>query len=177
MNNGVRDAVAVGEIDSEERGTGARRNSGKPAFSLVPFHLLAGCCRVFMGGKLKYAPWNWAKGSPWSSAFESLLRHLFAWWYLREDCDEESGEHHLDHVIANALFLRHFTLTYREGDDRPPEFTQFMDAATEFRKKFDEDEFWKGQRYLPEQPMPLVADDQMRAHLERAKQAKEDPFE
>lgn len=141
------DDVAQGDVDSEEKGSGARRNSGKVAFSLVPFHLLAGCARVFMSGKIKYAAWNWAKGMAWSTCFDCTLRHLFAWWYLNEDIDPESGEHHLDHVLCNIFMLRHYYDNYKDGDDRPPSLASFKGSSDDFKKKFDEEDYKKRTGY------------------------------
>lgn len=135
------DDVAQGNINSTEKGSGARRNSGKIELSLVPFHLLAGCCRVFMGGKIKYAPYNWSKGMAWSICFDCIWRHLLKWWYLGEDNDYESGEHHLDCVLANVFMLRHYVDNYKEGDDRPPAYTMFKGSFDDFCKKFDEEAF------------------------------------
>ena len=129
---------AEGDVDSTEKGTGARANRGKVSMSQVPLHLLAGTARVFMGGKLKYALWNWAKGMDWSICYDCTMRHLEKWWYIGEDNDKESGEHHLDHAIANLLMLRHFLVAYKEGDDRPPAFTGFADALDDFNTCFNE---------------------------------------
>lgn len=135
------DEVAQGDVNSTEKGSGARRNSGKIALSLVPLHLLAGCCRVFMGGKLKYAEWNWARAMKWSICFDCTMRHLFKWWFLGEDIDPESGEHHLDHVFANLFMLRHYVDNYKEGDDRPPKWSMFPESMDDFDKKFNEEDF------------------------------------
>jgi len=129
---------AEGDINSEAMGSGARANLGKISLSLVPLHLFAGAARIFMGGRLKYKKWNWAKGMKWSTCFDCLLRHLFKWFYCREELDDESGEHHLDHAIANLLMLRHYHLTYQDGDDRPPIHTGFADALEDFNTCFDE---------------------------------------
>ncbi len=135
--DGINKDVAVGDLSSNAKGSGARKNSGKIVLSLVPFHLFAGVSRVLMGGMIKYAPWNWAKGMKWSTAFDCTLRHLFKWWYMGEELDQESGEHHLDHVLCNVLFLRHFTLTYSEGDDRPDAFADFAKELDFFNETFD----------------------------------------
>lgn len=37
-----RDPVTVGSLDSDEKGTGARRNSGKPPLELIPVHVTLG---------------------------------------------------------------------------------------------------------------------------------------
>jgi hypothetical protein len=136
------DFYAEGDINSSDRGTGARANAGKVSLSLVPFHLLGGAARVFMGGAIKYAAWNWAKGMAWSTSMDCLLRHLFKWWYLGEDIDPDSGEHHLDHVLANALFLRHGVDTHLTGDDRPPtDVAHFDESRDTLSRPFDEAAF------------------------------------
>lgn len=137
----AKDKVSQGDLNSIAKGSGARRNSGKVSFSLVPLHLLAGCARVFMSGKIKYAPFNWTKGMAWSACFDCTLRHLFKWWFLGEDIDEESGEHHLDAVFCNLFMLRHYVDNYKEGDDRPPSFTMFSQSMRDFNIKFDEEAF------------------------------------
>jgi hypothetical protein len=142
------DEVAQGDVNSTKRGSGARRNGGKLSLALIPFHLLAGCCRVFMGGKLKYAEWNWAKGMPWSTCFDCAMRHLIKWWYCGEDIDPESGEHHLDHILCNIFMLVHYKDTYPEGDDRPPAFAMFAESLDNFNKKFDMDDFKKRTGYV-----------------------------
>ena len=150
------DKVAVGDLDSNKKGSGARKNSGKVSFSLVPFHLLAGCARVFMGGKLKYKEWNWAKGMPWSTCFDCMMRHLFRWYFLREDIDPESGEHHLDHVFCNLFMLRHYVDNYRDGDDRPPAYVEFEGSTDDFMRLFDEEDFLS--RTGPPTPRPVGKD-------------------
>lgn len=132
---------AEGDIHSTAKGSGARANSGKVQFSLIPMHLLAGTARVLMSGQVKYASWNWAKGMKWSTCVDCLFRHLFKWWFCGEDIDPESGEHHLDHVICNALFLKHYLSAYPEGDDRPPEHIGFAGSLPDVNRPFDLDAF------------------------------------
>lgn len=137
----MKNDVAEGNLASTEKGSGARRNSGKVDFSLVPFHLLSGVARVLMSGELKYNTHNWAKGMKFSSSFSCLMRHLIKWFYCKEDLDAETGEHHLDHAMCNLLFLKHYTRTYSEGDDRPQEFTDFADWLSDINTPFDADAF------------------------------------
>lgn len=76
-------------------------------------------CAVFHYGAQKYAPWNWAKGMPWSVPVECAKRHLVA--AMRgERTDPESGETHLGHAGCNLVMLLHYVEHYREGDDLPP---------------------------------------------------------
>ena len=107
----------VGDVNSDEKGSGARFNAGKTDYSLFPLDTLDGACRVLMYGESKYAAWNWAKGSPWSVPYGSLMRHLNA-FMAGEDIDSESGQHHLDHVMCNVMFLIYYRDNYPEGDDR-----------------------------------------------------------
>jgi len=109
----------IGDINSTEKGTGARYNDGKPDYSLIPMHLLADTARVFEYGSRKYAPYNWAKGMKWSVPYACLMRHAFAWW-RGEQNDAESGLPHTAHMMCNLLMIVHYQHSYNEGDDRPP---------------------------------------------------------
>lgn len=110
----------IGDVNSNEKGSGARFNGGKPDFSLIPLVTLEDEAKVWMYGKQKYAAWNWAKGMPWSVPLACALRHLSA-WQRGEDVDAESGLPHLAHVMCNIRMLTLYTKTYPEGDDRPPQ--------------------------------------------------------
>ena len=83
------DKVNIGDLESTAKGSGARKNGGKTMFDLVPLHLLAGVARVLTGGKMKYKEWNWAKGMIWSACFNCAMRHMFKFWYAREELDQE----------------------------------------------------------------------------------------
>lgn len=140
------DRITTGDLDSSEKGSGARANGGKAMFSLIPLHLMAGVARVLNGGLYKYKDWNWAKGMVWSICMDCTLRHVFKWWYAHEAVDPESGEHHIDHAICNLLFLKHYLTYYTEGDDRPPEgvFT-----TADIDKLFDADDYCKRNKLGP----------------------------
>lgn len=117
MNASNPNPANIGDVNSEEPGSGARCNAGKAAFELVSLMAFEGCARVFDFGREKYAPWNWAKGMPWSAPLGCLLRHLSA-WQRGEDNDPESGLPHLDHAMANLVMLTTYARTYPQGDDR-----------------------------------------------------------
>jgi hypothetical protein len=116
---------AVGDVNSEAKGTGARFNSGKPALDMIPLHLLEGAARVFQKATTRpvnpYPKWNWAKGMPWSVPIGCLKRHLAA-IERGENRDPDSGELHIDHVMCNVLMLTHYYTAFPEGDDRCPHF-------------------------------------------------------
>lgn len=109
----------IGDVNSTARGSGARYNTNKPDYSLIPIATLEDEARVWMYGANKYAAWNWAKGMPWSVPFACAMRHLAA-WQKGEDVDAESGLPHLAHVMCNIRMLTLYTKNYPEGDDRPP---------------------------------------------------------
>lgn len=109
----------IGDVNSSEKGSGARYNGGKSDLSLIPLCTLEDEARVWMYGKQKYAAWNWTKGMPWSVPLACALRHLAA-WQKGEDIDQESGQPHLAHVMCNLRMLMLYSKTYQEGDDRPP---------------------------------------------------------
>lgn len=111
----------IGDVNSNEKGSGARYNGGKPKFSLIPLCTLEDEARVWEYGMRKYAAWNWAKGMDWSIPYECALRHLSA-WQRGEEIDAESGQKHLAHVMANVRMLLLYSETYPEGDDRPKEW-------------------------------------------------------
>lgn len=111
----------IGDVNSNEKGSGARFNGSKPDYSLIPLVTMEDEARVWMYGKNKYAAWNWAKGMPWSVPLACLLRHMAA-WQRGEECDPESGLPHLAHAMCNLRMLTLYTKTYPEGDDRPKEW-------------------------------------------------------
>lgn len=107
----------IGDVNSTERGSGARYNSGKPDLSLTPLETLFDEARVWMYGEKKYARFNWQKGMKWSVPLACALRHLAA-WQRGEDLDPESGQPHLAHVMCNVRMLTYYAEHYPEGDDR-----------------------------------------------------------
>jgi hypothetical protein len=111
----------IGDVNSAEKGSGARFNGGKPDYSLIPLTTMEDEARVWMYGKNKYAAWNWAKGMAWSVPLACLLRHMAA-WQRGEEVDPESGLPHLAHAMCNLRMLTLYSKTFPEGDDRPKEW-------------------------------------------------------
>ena len=100
-------------------GGGKRFNKGKLQLHLVPLEIIVGMAKVLMYGASKYDKDNWKRGMSWSTCFDCAQRHLFKWWYCREEYDDESGCHHLAHVACNIAFLMYYIIFYPKGDDRP----------------------------------------------------------
>lgn len=98
--------------------SGLRYNEGKRNWGLLSWPAIQEIVKVLEFGAKKYDKWNWSKGLSWSQTFESLQRHLLA-WYQGEDKDPETGLSHMAHVACNAMFLMHFILFKTGTDDRP----------------------------------------------------------
>lgn len=82
---------------------GIKFDQGKLLWNLVPWKEMEGVVRVLMGGAKKYSPDNWKYVDP-ERYKDAILRHVIA--YLGgEIIDPDSGEHHMSHVICNALFI------------------------------------------------------------------------
>jgi hypothetical protein len=112
--------MSIGDVNSKEKGTGARYNDGKADYSLIPLCTLEDEARVWMYGRDKYAAWNWTKGMDWSVPYACLMRHMAA-WQRGEENDPESGLPHLAHAMCNLRMLTLYSKNFTAGDDRPKE--------------------------------------------------------
>lgn len=96
-------------------------DSGKARPSLVPLIPLKQIEEIFEFGAQKYAKNSWRdpdrEAVEWSRTYDSILRHLHA-WYAREDLDPESGLTHLAHAAAQMMILMEHTTTGEGEDDR-----------------------------------------------------------
>ena len=120
MPEALTHSEGVGDVNSTAKGSGARYNTGKPDFSLIPLCTLEDEARVWEYGRAKYAAWNWAKGTDWMIPFACAMRHLSA-WQRGEENDQESGLPHLAHAMCNLRMLTLYKSVYPEGDSRPKE--------------------------------------------------------
>ena len=92
----------------------------KPDHSLIDPLLLDGLAGVLMYGANKYGRDNWRKqGLTMNRLISALSRHLFA-ILGGEDYDKDSGLLHINHCMANAMFIRHCfnNPNYPAFDDR-----------------------------------------------------------
>ena len=162
----------IGDLNSKEKGSGARLNTGKDDWSLLPLRqvaqmlrpvstvstanlveclnclgefqerwddqdsevflkaaldwlgsmddVLSAATKVFEFGKRKYAPWNWAKGMPWSVPLACAARHIRDVVLRGQELDADSGESHVGHIACNIFMLLHYVQFYKEGNDLPP---------------------------------------------------------
>lgn len=114
---------------TERHGTGGklgqvagRSNKGKPIVHTIDPEFILGIARISEFGARKYHMRNFlmAPGMNWSITYDSLMRHLMAWW-AGEDDDAESGLPHLYHAAWNLMALSTYARNpvYHPGDDRP----------------------------------------------------------
>jgi hypothetical protein len=96
---------------------GLRFNTGKSRIDLAPSDAMLHVGKVLAMGGDKYGDRNWENGMAYSKVIASLERHL-AKWKSGNDFDDESGMHHIDHVMCNALFLSRYVRAFPEKDDR-----------------------------------------------------------
>ena len=91
---------------------GRKYDSDKLRYDLVPVEAHEGLAEVLTYGANKYDDNNW-KHVPVYKYEAALFRHLNA-WRKGEKCDDESGLHHLKHVLANVTFLLYNDLKKEE---------------------------------------------------------------
>lgn len=87
---------------------GEKNDKQKPRPSLLPLGILYQVIAVLEFGAKKYAVDNWQHvPDARRRYYDAALRHIEAWW-TGEQNDPESGQHHLAHAIACAMFLMWF---------------------------------------------------------------------
>jgi uncharacterized protein YuzB (UPF0349 family) len=107
-----------------------RYNEGKPQWSLVDFKSLEPMVRVMEYGCQKYDRDNWKKGLDLNQILESLSRHLFA-LMSGEIIDPESGQEHVGHIMANAMFWQYHNEKQKvENSDINPMYTEKVSGIT-----------------------------------------------
>ena len=66
----------------------------KVRFDLLYGKFIEGIAQVMTFGAEKYDDDNWHKCPSMRRYFSALMRHLWVWWFKKEDIDPESGLHH-----------------------------------------------------------------------------------
>lgn len=102
-----------------------RYDTGKTPWHLLPTDGLRLIADHFGRGAAKYAERNWEKGMKFSRVYNSLLRHLTAFWegedYDNDPYWKQQGVKVL-HIVAvawNALVLVVYVIRGVGEDDRP----------------------------------------------------------
>jgi len=113
----------VQNLDAAVKSIEGRKDTrGKVDYSCVPMETITGVARVFEKGKLKYGgSRTWMDGIKFSKLCSAIIRHTMDWFFKGLDKDEESGEHPLSHIIANAMMLLTF-INNKKYDDRPNKY-------------------------------------------------------
>ncbi len=94
-----------------------KHDAEKPQMSLLDADWLEGVATVLTFGARKYDRHNWRNGFIWSRLYDSLQRHLNAFW-SGEEIDQESGSHHLLHAACCLMFLWWHVRFGKGKDDR-----------------------------------------------------------
>lgn len=108
----------MADIKLAELPQGAKFDTGKLRYDLIPPEALEGLALVYTIGANKYADRNWEKGISFGRVFAALMRHAWKWW-LGEERDPD-GQHHLDSVAWCAFALRTYIArsNMKQFDDR-----------------------------------------------------------
>lgn len=94
--------------------------SAKLPLELVPQTAIAYESVAFLEGACKYGRYNWRAGGVRASIYiAAAMRHAFKWWN-GEDCDPDTGVHHLASVRACFAIILDALECGKLTDDRPP---------------------------------------------------------
>ena len=84
---------------------GAKDDSGKTRYDLIPPEALEQMVEVLTFGAKKYGSENWRMVSEADTRyFAAAQRHLWA-WKRGEESDKETGRSHLAHALCCIMFL------------------------------------------------------------------------
>lgn len=117
-------------MEVKQDGNGLRYDDGKPPISLVPPEIITALAEHYAKGAKKYQAYNWAKGMKYTRVYDSLMRHMLA-WFGGEDYDKETGTHHAVSALWNCATLYWYHLKGVGEDDRPRFVKQDDIAALE----------------------------------------------
>lgn len=117
--NGVLGSVSLEEtkVHIERKVPGAKYDSGKLRYHLLPDIAEREVVRVLEDGAEKYTEEGWRHVSdPKNRYYSALRRHLTAWRMGEQnDPDSPSNTHHLAHAICCLIFLMTPELEAKEG--------------------------------------------------------------
>lgn len=91
----------------------------KPSLGPIPPAALIHLGHAMQDGAKKYGRMNWREHSVANSVYyDAIMRHLMAWWD-GEDRAEDSGCHHLAHVMACCAIILDSIEQNNLIEDRP----------------------------------------------------------
>ena len=136
MSNDIKEYKRSSEEESQMgKETAARFSEGKVRHDLVPSYPIRELAKIYTYGCKKYDEDNWRKGLRWrKDVIGSLKRHLDS-WIRGEQNDDESGLHHLAHVLWNTCTLMEYQRCDIGIDDRNPydmDLLTYSDAQRRF---------------------------------------------
>ena len=82
----------------------SKMDKGKLMLELIPPEAITALGEILTYGAEKYAPNSWREVEP-ERYMGALLRHMVEYMRDPNGIDEESGYHHIKHVLCNAAFL------------------------------------------------------------------------
>ena len=107
----------------------------KPGIHAIPMSALLHCGRAMEDGEGKYGLTNWRENSVSAMIyFDAAFRHMAAWWD-GEEVAQDSGVHHLGHVMACCAILLDAQRGGNLIDDRPSVPGGFADLVAEMTRK------------------------------------------
>jgi len=117
--------------------------TAKPGIHGVPVVALLHCGNGMRDGVEKYGLTNWRENSVAASVYyNAAFRHLASWWDGEQNA-EDSGVHHLGHVMACCAILLDAEAQGNLIDDRPSvpgKFSEMVKAMTKTMNRAIEDD-------------------------------------
>jgi hypothetical protein len=95
---------------------GTKLDGDKAQYGLLPPDSLKAVAEVMTKGAIKYSANNWIR-LELRRILDALERHVNA-FNSGEDYASDSEQHHLAHVIANAMMAYHVAMNFKDQDDR-----------------------------------------------------------
>lgn len=93
--------------------------ANKPSLGAIPPAALLHLGQAMVFGAEKYGRMNWREHSVANSVYyDAIMRHLMAWWD-GEDRADDSGCHHLAHVMASCAIILDAIEQKNVIEDRP----------------------------------------------------------
>lgn len=98
----------------------ARAGAKKLTMTNVPISMLVHNSFPMNDGAAKYTKYNWIdkdKGLDMMTYIDAVYRHITL-FMAGEDCAEDSGRHHLDHIMSGVCVLRDAMMLDNVTDNR-----------------------------------------------------------